>query len=51
MVENTTIEIAVVGPETRCSDEPNRAAMMGVIMAVYRPYSGGRPAMVANATP
>jgi len=32
-------------------EEPNRAATIGVIMAVYKPYSGGSPAMAANATP
>jgi len=45
------MEIAVVGPEIRCRDDPNRAAIIGVTMAVYRPYWGGSPAMVANATP
>ena len=34
MDENTTIDMAVVGPEIRCSDEPNSAATMGVIIAV-----------------
>src|SRR3989344_1158956 len=48
---NTTIEIAVVGPEMRWREEPNSAAMMGGTMAVYRPYTGGSPAMSANATP
>jgi hypothetical protein len=32
-------------------DEPNNAAIMGVTIAVYKPYSGGNPAMVAKATP
>ena len=50
-VANTTIEIAVVGPEIRWREEPNNAAMIGGTMAVYRPYTGGRPAMSANATP
>ena len=49
--EKTTIEIAVVGPDTRCREEPNKAAMIGVTIAVYKPYCGGKPAMVANATP
>lgn len=30
----TNREMAVVGPETRCFDEPKRAAIMGVTMAV-----------------
>src|SRR3989338_1552987 len=47
-VANTTIEIAVVGPEMRWREEPNSAAMMGGTMAVYRPYTGGSPAMIAN---
>jgi hypothetical protein len=51
IVENITIEMAVVGPDIRCLDDPKSAAMIGVIIAVYRPYSGGRPAMVAKATP
>ena len=34
----TTMEMAVVGPETRCKEDPNRAAMIGTIMAVYNPY-------------
>src|SRR3569832_757793 len=48
---NLAIEMAVVGPDTRCHDEPNSAAMMAGIIAAYRPYSGGRPDMVAKATP
>jgi hypothetical protein len=43
--------MAVVGPDTKCADEPNKAAKMGVTIAVYKPYSGGRPAMVAKAMP
>ena len=31
---NTTIEMAVVGPEMRWKDEPNRAAIIGTTMAV-----------------
>lgn len=49
--ENSTIEAAVVGPDTRCQEEPNSAVMMAGIMPAYSPYSGGMPAMVANATP
>ncbi len=30
--ENSTMEAAVVGPETRCQEEPNRAATMAGIM-------------------
>ena len=33
-VEYTTIEIAVVGPEIKWYDEPNSAAIIGVIIAV-----------------
>ena len=32
-VEKTTMESAVVGPETRCSDEPNSPAMTGGTIA------------------
>src|SRR4051812_5091131 len=46
-----TIDIAVVGPETRCQLEPNSAATIAGTMAAYNPYSGGIPAIVANATP
>ena len=45
------MEIAVVGPDTRCQLEPNSAAIIAGTMAAYRPYSGGMPAMVAKATP
>ena len=34
IVLKTTMEIAVVGPDTRCHDDPNKAAMMGVTIAV-----------------
>ena len=51
MVANTTMEMAVVGPDTRCQDEPHSAATMAGSMAAYKPYSGGMPAMVAKATP
>jgi hypothetical protein len=30
---NTTIEMAVVGPETRCQEEPNSAATMAGTIA------------------
>ena len=49
--ENTTMDIAVVGPETKWRDEPNNEAIMGVTIAVYKPYSGGKPAIVAKAMP
>ena len=42
---------AVVGPLIKCMDDPKRAAIMGGIMAVYRPYSAGRPATRAKETP
>jgi hypothetical protein len=51
MVANTTIEIAVVGPDTKCHDEPHKAATTAGNMAAYKPYSGGMPAIVAKATP
>ena len=51
MAANTAMEMAVVGPETRCQLDPNNAAMIAGSMAAYRPYSGGMPAMVAKATP
>ena len=44
-------EFALVGPETTCQLEPNSAATMQGTTAVYRPYSGGSPASVANAIP
>ena len=50
-VEKMTMEIAVVGPEIRCHEEPKSAATTGVTMAVYNPYSGGRSAIMAKATP
>ena len=50
-VVNTTIEIAVVGPEIRWCDEPKSAATIAGTIAQYSPYSGGRPAIRANATP
>jgi len=45
------MEIAVVGPEIRCNEDPNNAATIGTTMAVYIPYSGGSPAIIAKATP
>jgi len=35
----------------RVQDEPNNAATTVGTIAQYRPYSGGAPASVANATP
>jgi hypothetical protein len=49
--EYKTMEAAVVGPDTRCQEEPNRAATTAGIIPAYKPYSGGMPAMVAKATP
>ena len=48
---NTTMEMAVVGPDIKCREDPKSAATTGVTMAVYKPYSGGRPAIMAKATP
>jgi hypothetical protein len=48
---NTSAEIAAVGPDTICQEEPNTAATIGGSSAEKKPYSGGRPAMAANATP
>ena len=45
------MEIAVVGPDTKCQLDPNSAAIIAGTIAAYKPYSGGMPAMVANATP
>src|SRR5258706_961471 len=44
-------ETGLVGPATVCRDEPNRAATTVGTIAQYKPYSGGSPASVANATP
>jgi hypothetical protein len=33
MVVKTTMDRAAVGPEIRCQEEPNRAAMMAGMMA------------------
>ena len=41
------IALAIVA----CSDEPKSAAITVGTMAQYRPYSGGRPASMAKATP
>ena len=48
---NRASEFALVGPETTCQLEPNSAATTHGTIAVYRPYSGGRPASVAKAKP
>ncbi len=48
--ERNTIEMAIVGPETRCNDKPNSATMIGVTIEVYSLYPGSNPAIVANAT-
>src|SRR5690606_19257902 len=44
-------ELALVGPDMTWRLEPNSAATTQGTMAEYRPYSGGRPASVAKATP
>ena len=36
-VAKITKEMAVVGPDTKCFEEPNSAAMIGVTIAVYKP--------------
>ena len=41
----------MVGPDTSCREEPNKAAITAGTMAAYSPYSGGIPAIVAKATP
>ena len=46
---NTAMEIAVVGPDTRCHEEPNSAATIAGIIAAYRPYCGGTPVAMASA--
>src|SRR5437773_10336164 len=48
---NTMSETGLVGPATVCKDEPNSDATTVGTIAQYRPYSGGSPASVANATP
>ncbi|MNY11107.1 hypothetical protein D3C86_1441170 [compost metagenome] len=44
---NRTMEIAAVGPQIRCQDEPHRQATITGTMAAYRPYSAGSPAIRA----
>src|SRR6266545_3675820 len=44
-------DTGLVGPATVCRDDPNSAATIAGTIAQYRPYSGGRPASVAKATP
>src|SRR6266705_4840678 len=44
-------DTGLVGPATVRRDDPNSAATIAGTMAQYRPYSGGRPASVAKATP
>ena len=50
-VANMIAEIAVVGPEIITIEDPQSAATTAVTIAVYRPNSGGRPAIIAKATP
>ena len=47
MTLSTAIEIALVGPLISCRDESNRAPTAVMTIAVYRPYSAGRPATSA----
>ena len=39
--------MALVGPLMSCREESNSAPTAVMMMAVYNPYSGGKPAMVA----
>ena len=48
---NKISEAVVLGPATRCQEEPNSAAMIVGTIPAYRPYCGGMPAIVAKATP
>ena len=50
-VEKTMMDNAVVGPLIRCMDEPKSAAIIGGMIAVYRPNSAGSPATRAKDTP
>ncbi len=50
-VANTNSDTALVGPDTACHDDPHSAATIAGTIARYRPYCGGSPASVANATP
>ena len=44
---NVAMEVAFVGPLISCFEESNNAPMAVMTMAVYSPYSGGRPASAA----
>src|SRR5690348_12967017 len=44
-------DTGLVGPATVCREELNSAATSVGTIAQYKPYSGGSPASVANATP
>ena len=44
---NSTIEMAAVGPQIKCNDEPHKHAIITGTMAAYSPYSGGKPAIKA----
>ena len=43
------MEMALVGPLINCREESNNAPTPVTTMAVYNPYSGGRPASIAYA--
>ena len=45
------IATALVGPAIMCRLDPNSAERIGGTIAEYRPYCGGSPARIANATP
>jgi len=49
-VAKTISDVAFVGPDTRCHEEPQSAPTIAGNIAPYKPYSGGIPANVANAT-
>jgi hypothetical protein len=44
---STAMEIALVGPLMSCFEESNSAPTAVMMMAVYRPYSTGKPTMLA----
>ncbi len=45
----SAMEMALVGPLMSCREESKRAPTAVITMAVYSPYCGGRPAMLAYA--
>ena len=44
---STAIEIALVGPLTSWREALNTAPTAVITIAVYSPYTGGRPATIA----